>query len=142
MSVEEPRPASRRVRGLVLLVAVFAAGLAAGVGVDRALQARSVLKTRLTTQMPEVLGRLGLTEEQRRAADSILERGAPRAEAAMREMVPRLSAIADSLDAELRRILTPAQRARLDSLGGNRMLLLKRKTSGPGGQKVDTLSRR
>jgi len=132
----------RRLHGLVLLLAVFAAGLVTGVGLDRALEPRTILKTRLTTRMPEVLGRLGLTAEQRRAADSILERGTPRAEAAMREMVPRLGAIADSLDAELRQILTPVQRARLDSLGLRRMLLLKRKTSGPEGQRVDTLSRK
>ena len=132
---------SRQLRGLALLLIVFAAGFAAGMAVDRAREPHSVLKTRLTTAMPEILGRLGLTAAQRRAADSILERGTPRAEAALREMVPRLGAIADSLDAELREILTPAQRARLDSLGGKRILLLKRKTSGPAGQTVDTLSR-
>jgi hypothetical protein len=60
----------------------------------------------------------------------------------MAEMVPRLGAIADSLDVELRQILTPAQRARLDSLGGHGLLVLKRKRSGPGGLKVDTLLRR
>jgi hypothetical protein len=127
---------SGKLRGLVLLLVVFVAGAAAGIGVDRAAHPRQVL--RLKTGMPEILGRLGLSPAQRRAADSILVRSVPRAEAAMREMVPRLGAIADSLDAELRAILTPAQRVRLDSLGGHRLLLLKRKT----GAKVDTVSRR
>ena len=131
----------RQMRGLLLLIIVFGAGLAAGVGLDRAREPRALLKTRLTTQMPEILERLGLTPEQRRAADSILERGTPRAEAALRGLVPQLSAIADSLDAELREILTPPQRARLDSLGGKRLFLLKRKLNGPAGQTIDTLSR-
>jgi hypothetical protein len=133
---------TRPVRGFLLLLAVFAAGVAAGVGLDRAVTTGSKLETRLSTGMPEVLVRLGLTAEQRRAVDSLLERSRPRAQAAMAEMVPRLGAIADSLDAELRQILTPAQRARLDSLGGQGLLVLKRKTSGPGGLKVDTLLRR
>jgi hypothetical protein len=133
---------TRQMRGLLLLIVVFAAGIAAGVGIDRALPSGSVLKTRLMTQVPRVLRELQLTETQRRAADSILERSNLGALAAMRELVPRLGAIADSLDAELRQILTPAQRAKLDSLGGTRMLLLKRKTSGPAGERVDTLLRR
>ena len=133
---------SRPVRGLLLLLAVFAAGVGAGIGLDRALESGSKLETRLSTGMPAVLGRLGLTPEQRRAVDSLLERSGPRAQAVMTEMVPRLGAIADSLEAELRRILTPAQRVRLDSLGGRGLLILKRKSSGPGGLKVDTLLRR
>jgi hypothetical protein len=132
---------SRPLRGLTLLLAVFAAGVAAGIGLDRAAATDSRLETRLSTGMPAVLDRLGLTPEQRRAVDSLLERSRPRAQAAMAEMVPRLGAIADSLDAELREILTPAQRARLDSLGGQGLLVLKRKSSGPGGIKVDTLLR-
>lgn len=133
---------NRPVRGLLLLLAVFAAGVGAGIGVDRAITTGSTLETRLSTDMPAVLGRLGLTAEQRRGVDSLLERSRPRAQAAMAELVPRLGAIADSLDAELRQILTPAQRARLDSLGGQGLLVLKRKRSGPGGVKVDTLLRR
>ena len=102
---------TRPLRGLLLLLAVFAAGVAAGIGLDRAIATGSRLEARLNTGMPEVLGRLGLSREQRQAVDSLLERSRPRAQAAMAELVPRLGAIADSLDAELRGILTPAQRA-------------------------------
>ena len=133
---------SRPVRGLLLLLAVFAAGVGAGIGLDRAVGSGSKLETRSSMDMPAALDRLGLTPEQRRAVDSLLERSGPRAQAVMAEMVPRLGAIADSLDTELRRILTSAQRARLDSLGGRGLLVLKRKSSGPGGIKVDTLLRR
>ncbi|HEY9383331.1 MAG TPA: hypothetical protein VIP80_07425 [Gemmatimonadales bacterium] len=129
---------SRRTRGILLLLAVFAAGVATGFGLDRTTQPDRLRTIQLTTRLPQVLGRLGLSPQQQRAVDSLLEQTQPRTAAIMGETVPRLRAIADSLDAELRQILTPAQRARLDSLGGFRMLL-KRKATGAGEEKVDTL---
>jgi len=117
---------------------MFGAGVAVGVGIERATPADPARSISLITRMPSVLERVGLSPEQQRAVDSLINGSAPRALAAMRETVPILRAVADSLDAELRRILTPAQRARFDSLGGFR-LLLKRKTRD--GEKVDTLAR-
>lgn len=73
--------------------------------------------------MPEALDRLDFTRDQRRSADSILERSAPRANGVMRSMIPQVAAIADSVNAELRQIRTPAQRATFDSVSGNRLLL-------------------
>jgi hypothetical protein len=87
-----------------------------------------------------LLDRLDLTPEQRRAADSVLRESSPRSEAAMREMVPRLAAIADSVNADLRRLLTPAQRAKFDSLTRAPKFLLKRKDS-TGIVRVDTIQR-
>jgi len=46
--------------------------------------------------------------------------------------------VADSVDAELRAILTPTQRARLDSLRRQPVFMLKRKTRGTG-TKIDTV---
>jgi len=47
--------------------------------------------------------------------------------------------VADSVDAELRTILTPEQRLRLDSLKREPRFILKRKVVTPIGTKVDTL---
>src|SRR5882672_4335714 len=129
------------VRGIALLAFVFAAGVAAGVAGERLRGGRGERGTRLVMRLPDALNQLGLTADQRRAADSILERSSPRSEAAMREMVPRLAAIADSVSGELAHILTPAQRSTLDSLLGGPMFLLKRKSTD-GRTRVDTVFKR
>jgi hypothetical protein len=125
-----------RSRGVILLVACFVAGIAVGVAGDRALRDNPGPVVRFTSSLPDALDKLDLTREQRQAADSLLAQRTPRTDAVMREAIPRLAAIADSLDAELRALLTPAQRTKLDSLKVGRLLLLKR------GGKADTLYRR
>lgn len=128
-------------RGIALLMMAFAAGALTGVAADRAMAPRALVTTRLTMRMSDVLGRLALTPDQRRAADSILGRSSPRSEAAMREMVPRLAAIADSVNAELAAILTPAQRTKLDSMTRRTVFLLKKKDSA-GKERIDTIIKR
>ena len=128
-------------RGAGLLVVTFLVGVLAGVALDRSRANHAPTGTRVMSQPRQVLDQLGLTPEQRRAADSIFERSSPRSEAAMRELVPRLAAIADSVNMELGRILTPAQRRRLDSLTGGPMFILKRKDSS-GTTRVDTIGKR
>jgi hypothetical protein len=55
-------------------------------------------------------------------------------------MADRLRAVADSVDAELRKILTPEQRTRLDSLRVHGpQFMLKRKRVTPTGTAVDTV---
>ena len=130
---------SRAIAWLLLALA-FVAGAAAGVTLDRLFASQPVLRTRITRDMSGPLDKLELTPQQRAQADSIMERSAPRSERAMREVAERLQNVSDSLDAELRAILTPAQRARLDSLRRQPIFMLKRKT--PGSETtVDTLFR-
>ena len=131
-----PSPRARRARAAALLAAVFAAGALAGAAVDRALAPRPTIRTRIGTSAGGALDSLGLTPEQRRRVDAALERGRPRIEAAMSDMLPRLRAVSDSIDAEVRAILTAEQRARLDALrarggGGAPRLILKQQTKGP-----------
>ena len=84
--------------------------------------------------MSGVLDRLRLSPDQRVRAEAILARSAPRAESLMVEMAERLRAISDSVDGELRGILDPAQRVRLDSLRRGRSVMIKRKTVSPDGR--------
>jgi hypothetical protein len=120
---------------------VFVAGVGAGVLVDRVMLRGPTVRARLVAPgMTSVLDKLGLTAEQRAKADSILSRRAPASETVMMEMAEHLRAVADSVDRELRQILTPAQVARLDSMRlAEPQLMLKRKTVTPRGTKVDTI---
>ena len=129
-----------RSRGIawLLLALAFVAGAAAGVTVDRLFTSQPVLSARITRDMSGPLDKLELTPQQRAQADSIMERSAPHAERAMRDVAERLQNVSDSLDAELRAILTPPQRARLDSLRRQPIFMLKHKTSGSAST-VDTL---
>ena len=126
---------------LVVLLVAFVAGAGAGIVVDRLLLRAPRIGARVVAQdMSPILDRLALTPAQRSQADSILSRRAPASEAVMVQLADHLRAVADSVDAELRRILTPAQQAKLDSLrGGEPRFMLKRKMITPGGSKVDTL---
>jgi hypothetical protein len=132
---------SASVRGAVLLAITFAAGVLAGGAADRATTRRQSVTPHLALQAPFLLDRLDLTTEQRHAADSILTRSSPRSEAAIREMVPRLAAIADSVNAELAAILTPAQRAKLASMTRGTVFVLKKKDSD-GKERIDTVYKR
>jgi Spy/CpxP family protein refolding chaperone len=133
----ETRTRSRAIAG-ALLVLVFVTGAAAGVTADRLLTPKPILRARITRDMSGVLDKLGLTAQQRAQADAIIERSGPRTEEAMIEVAERLRIVSDSVDAELRAILTPEQRTLLDALRRQPMFMLKRKASGSG-TKVDTI---
>lgn len=122
----------RRAIAALLLLLVFVAGVGAGVAADRLLVARPVQRTRIVNDMSGVLDRLGLSAEQRREADEIVQRRGSRTEDAMRRLAQELRSEADSVDAALRAILTVEQRARLDSLRRDPIFMLKRKGTGSG----------
>ena len=126
-----------RLRGLVisLLLIAFIAGVSAGVAGDRLFAPRIMIRAKIG-DMSGVFDRLELTPDQRRQAEAIVERSAPRSEAIMMDVAERLRAVADSVDDDLRAILTPVQRARLDSLRGDSRIMLKRKTVTPRGTTV------
>jgi Spy/CpxP family protein refolding chaperone len=121
-----------------VLALAFVAGAAAGVSLDRLMTPQPAFRERITRDMSGTLDKLALTPQQRARADSIIQRSAPRTEAAMIEVAERLRSVSDSVDAELRAILTSEQRARLDSLRRQPMFMLKRKTPG-NSTKVDTV---
>lgn len=121
-----------------LVLMAFIAGASAGVVGDRVL-ARRILVRATLGDMSDVLDRLDLTPEQRRQADSIVLHSEPRSREVLIELGERLRRVADSVDNELRAILTPRQRLRLDSLRTDSRLLLKRKVLTPTGARVDTL---
>lgn len=129
-----------RRRGIILLTVVFVVGALAGIAGDRALVPRHQAGTRVMLRSNDLLDQLDLSREQRAAAESILARSSPSSEVAMRELALRLSSIADSANRELASILSPAQRAKLDSITRAPLFLLKRKDT-LGHERVDTIRR-
>jgi hypothetical protein len=124
---------------LVMLVTfAFVGGVSIGVIGDRLARRVDRSSTRITTDFSSVLDDLSLTREQRSRATAILERSAPLTEETMFEVAGRLQAISDSVDRELRAILTPSQRSRLDSLRRGPIFLLKR-VKANGNTSVDTV---
>jgi hypothetical protein len=124
-----------------LIALAFAAGAGIGVAVDRGLAPAPTVQARVIRDMSVVLDSLGLSAEQRVQAQAIVEASAPRTEEAMREAADRLRSVAESVDTELRAILTPEQRIRLDELRRQPVFMIKRKAPG-GGTTVDTVLRR
>lgn len=124
--------------GIMLLVLAFAAGVGSGIAADRLVAHRSVAATPTGQDMSVVLGQLVLTDEQRSRAQAILNRETPRSERAMLELAAQLRSISDSVDSELRVILTRSQRIKLDSLRHPPTFILKHEDSS-GAIKVDTV---
>src|ERR1041384_6058259 len=92
------------------------AAVGGGILVDRLVVNRPMLQTRFVARdLSPVLEKLSLTADQRTRIDSILARRSPASESVMIELAAHLRAVSDSVDRELRAILTPGQRARLDS---------------------------
>ncbi|MDQ2889722.1 MAG: hypothetical protein M3R65_04080 [Gemmatimonadota bacterium] len=124
--------------GVALLVLAFAAGVGSGVVADRLAARGSVAEAHTVQDMSGVLDQLVLSDQQRRQAQVILNRETPRSERAMVELAARLRSISDSVDSELRVILTPAQRIKLDSLRHPLTFILKHEDSS-GASRVDTV---
>jgi Spy/CpxP family protein refolding chaperone len=121
-------------------ILAFIAGAFAGVAADRVIGGPPALRIQAgPTDLSHLLDELRLTPAQRTQADSIAVGTAPRSRAIMMDAARRLMVVADSVDRELRAILTPEQRARLDSLRQEPRFLLMRKTVVPGATRVDTV---
>ena len=108
-------PARRmRIQGVVLLVLTFIVGVLAGGATERIRGSRGK-PFRQMGELPPPFARLGLTEEQRTEISALFERGRPRADSVLRELMPHLQAIQDSIRAEIRDILTAEQAEQLDA---------------------------
>lgn len=120
-----------KLRGLGVLAVVFLAGGTGGFALARAVSPPAPAAVTMEAAGPEVvsmeaagpgtlppplLDELGATAEQRAAIERIVERYRPRTEALLRQTFPALRAITDSVDREIRAVLTPEQRAKLDRL--------------------------
>lgn len=118
MSSVPETPRRARLVGLSLLAGMLAAGLLAGVALDRAFAHRAPGSGRDACEgrRTHMFERLDLTSAQRERVDAILERRRGSMEAIWRETGPRMRALVDSTEAEIRQVLRPEQRERFDQL--------------------------
>jgi hypothetical protein len=104
-----------RLVGALLMLLSLGVGVAIGFMIPRRDSQGMRISVTATDQMPDEIARLGLSAEQRPAIQAALRRGRDRVLAVVDQVSPRMQAVVDSTDQEIRALLTPAQRASLDS---------------------------
>jgi len=125
--------------GSVLLLA-FVGGASVGVTSYHLVSARTGSGIRVKYDNGSaLLDRLNLTGAQRQRAESVLARRSPRARAVLEATAQELREIADSVDSELRALLTPEQQQRLDEARREGRTLLKLRVPTPQGERIDTI---
>lgn len=118
-------PAVRRIHlfsGLIVL-GTFLAGALAGAGLARSLRPPTREEPPLQHRGPPVplpLRELGLTPAQDEQVKQIVERHRPELEAIVRESFPRVRAVNQRIEAEVRALLTPEQQKLLEQLQARR----------------------
>src|SRR3990172_7446770 len=121
MAAEGATGAGRvRIVTALLLVAIFAAGVVAGAAVCRWAAPKSPPGPPPGPPMPLPWRELGLAPAQEEKARVIVDRYRPQLEAVVKETFPRIRALSDRMESDLREILSPEQRARLDELKARR----------------------
>jgi hypothetical protein len=104
-----------RLLGLLVCALAFAAGVAAGIAIERRpRQGLNVMVTATASrELPRELDRLDLTDAQKRDIRTILVRGRDRVFGVIHDFEPRMKLAMDSTNAEIDAVLTAAQRASL-----------------------------
>jgi hypothetical protein len=119
----DPSPRRLHLWTALVLVAVFAAGVATGAGLARAFRPHGPGPAGPRPPgdgLPPFVAELGLSPDQLARARAIAERHRAEIEAVVQETFPRVRAIQDQVDQEIRAILTPEQARRFDELRSRR----------------------
>lgn len=123
----------------VVSTAAFVATFLAGAAMMRLIDVRSASAAQGESgaSWPATAAALGLTPDQHRKADSIFTHYQPSTDAVLTSLIPRLTAVSDSMHTDIEALLSADQRARLREIQRPATFLLRRKT--PEGSRVDTL---
>lgn len=127
--------ASPRLMAVLAFAVTFAAGAASMSAIDR--WSRRSQASVEPNGWGEVASRLDLTPAQREQVEQVFARYQPSTDAILTSLIPRLTAVSDSMQREIDALLTPDQRAELKALQRPATFLLRRKS--PGGTRIDTL---
>jgi len=128
----DPSPRRLHLWTALVLVAVFAAGAATGAGLAWAFRPPGhrpgpAARRPPGDGLPPFVAELGLSPDQLAQARAIAERHRAEIEAVVQESFPRVRAVQEQVDQEIRAILTPEQATRFDELRSRRPPL-----PGPG----------
>jgi hypothetical protein len=124
---------TRQIRLLtaLLLFGTFLLGAVAGAGLSH--WNRFPPPPRHVPFLPGPPGALKLTPEQEAKARAITERHRPELEAIWREEFPKVKAVNEKMEKELREVLTPEQQKILDEVRAHRPPMLRGGPMLPGG---------
>jgi Spy/CpxP family protein refolding chaperone len=117
MAIENGSPRRVRLLTILVLVATFVLGGFTGAAVGHALRRSG---HRPPSPFPMLIRELGLTPEQDAKARAIFDAHAPALEAIAKDTFPRVRAINEAMEQELRAVLTPEQIRKLDELLAHR----------------------
>jgi Spy/CpxP family protein refolding chaperone len=99
------------------LASMFAVGAACGVLADRTLIGPPLHRFELPlggdVLLRDPFGELGLSADQRKKIDALFERHRTEVDAVVGESEPKMRALSEKMDREMKEILTPEQRERL-----------------------------
>lgn len=116
----ERTPRQIRLLTALLLFVTFVLGMVAGVGLSQWVRLPPPLPPPPAPFLPGPPGALKLTPAQEARAREITERYRPQLEAILREGFPKMKAVNEKMEAELREILSPEQRKLLDEIKARR----------------------
>jgi Spy/CpxP family protein refolding chaperone len=119
MASSESSPRMVRLTTALLLVATFAAGSLTGAGMCRVLTSR---RPPTPPPMMAPFEEVGLSPVQQTRTEEIFEKDRGEFESVFRETFPKMRAINDQIEREVREVLTPDQRIKLDQLKARRPL--------------------
>jgi Spy/CpxP family protein refolding chaperone len=117
MSTIDGNPLRLRLSAIALLLAIFASGAVAGAGLYRWAAHDHGRMGPPPDMGPRSMHRdLGLSGEQAQKVENIMQKYRPELEAVIRETFPRVKAVHDRIDGEIRLLLTDDQRRRFDAM--------------------------
>ncbi len=124
MTTPDASPWFQRVLALLILLLLFATGVATGFGIarwtGRDARDRAPERGGDSYRGPHYYSGLGLSPEQDRAVQVIYEKYRPQLDAILEETTPRVRAIHDQIEQEIRALLDPEQLRRLETMKSRR----------------------
>jgi Spy/CpxP family protein refolding chaperone len=127
MALNDESPLRIRLITALIIVGTFVAGAVSGAAVCRWMTPRAGPPPPMHLPLRE----LDLTPEQEARAREITDRHRDELESILRGTYPKVRAVNDAIEAELRTVLTPEQQKKLDDLKSRRPP--PRGPGGPGG---------